>query len=253
MKTKKMLFLGVSAAVAALISLASCGPQPVNTFTLSTTYVEVYAGEEFTVESVNASGDITWTINNEDGSFKASLNAGSTAMTITGEKAGSGSIKAVCGGVEVTCMVVVLGEEKEEVPVLLQPGVGLMRIAIRVPSGTCNGLYAIGDFSDNAGESNGWTHNKETCKFTKVADTETWYQLDITADGINGIKVCAVPESVAPGWDYQWGKNSTTDNVTVVEAGGSAVEFTIDNSENGGEVKLISFAGNDNGIIYLDV
>lgn len=249
MKTKKMLFWGVSAAVAALISLASCGPQPV-TFTLSTTYVEVYAGgDEFTLESENATGDITWTVNNEDGSFEASPNAGSTSMTITGLKVGGGSIKAVCGGVEVTCMVVVLGEEKEEAPSLQLPGAGLVRIAVRVPaSKTCNGIRGVGTF-------NSWDNNDATQAFTLCEGTESWYQLDVPYDGALIVKVVSVNEAGVSSWPTQWGMNtSAKENVTFVGDASSEL-VTIDNSENEGEVKLVGFADASVGgyVIYLDV
>lgn len=255
MKTKKMLFWGVSAAVAALISLVSCGPQPVNTFTLSTTNVEVAPGEEFELTTVNATGDITWTINNEDGSFEASPNAGSTAMTIVGVKAGSGSIKAVCGGVESTCFVVVTASEKEAAPELLLPGAGLVRIAVRVPaSKTCNGIRGVGTF-------NSWKPNDATQEFTLCEGTESWYQLDVPYDADLIVKVVSVNEAGVSSWNTQWGMNTNAkENVTFV--GDASSEFvTISNLdddgnlENDGEVKLKDFADASVGgyVIYLDV
>ena len=248
MKTKKMLFWGVSAAVAALISLVSCGPNP-SVFTLATTNVEVAPGEEFELTTVNATGDITWTINNEDGSFEASPNAGSTAMTIVGVKAGSGSIKAVCGGVESTCFVVVTASEKEAAPELMLPGAGLVRIAVRVPaSKTCNGIRGVGTF-------NSWKPNDATQEFTLCEGTESWYQLDVPYDADLIVKVVSVNEAGVSSWDTQWGMNTNAkENVTFVGDASSEL-VTIDNSENGGEVKLVGFADASVGgyVIYLDV
>jgi hypothetical protein len=247
MKTKKMLFWGVSAAVAALISLVSCGPNP-SVFTLATTNVEVAPGEEFELTTVNATGDITWTINNEDGSFKASPNAGSTAMTIVGVKAGSGSIKAVCGGVESTCFVVVTASEKEAAPELLLPGAGLVRIAVRVPaSKTCNGIRGVGTF-------NSWNPNDATQAFTPCEGTESWYQLDVAYDADLNVKVVSVNEAGVSKWDTQWGMNTDAkENVTFV--GDASSELVTIELEYGGEVKLKDFADASVGgyVIYLDV
>lgn len=242
-----MLFWGVSAAVAALISLVSCGPNP-SVFTLATTNVEVAPGEEFELTTVNATGDITWTINNEDGSFKASLNAGSTAMTITGEKAGGGSIKAVCGGVESTCFVVVTASEKEAAPELMLPGAGLVRIAVRVPaSKTCNGIRGVGTF-------NSWNEKDATQAFTLCEGTESWYQLDVPYDADLMVKVVSVNEAGVSSWNTQWGMNTDAkENVTFVGDASSEL-VTIDNSEFD-EARLVSFADASVGgyVIYLDV
>ena len=136
--------------------------------------------------------------------------------------------------------------EKEEAPAIEAPGAGKVTIAVRVPEGTCNGIVAVGG---NGTEELAWT--PAGTDFERVADTESWYKVTLTYASDMIVKVVAKAEDGAVEWGTQWGMNTDEkENVTWVVDEGLA---TIDNSENGGEVKLVSFATAEGKVLFLDV
>lgn len=135
--------------------------------------------------------------------------------------------------------------EKEDAPMLSDPGAGFVTIALRVPATTPGQVYAIGAFANAKGEDNGWSHAKDY--FTKVEGTETWQQITLTYAADMAVKVCAVPAVGTPDWSYQWGMNTEEkENVTIVSG-----DVTLDNSENSGEVKALNLV--DGKVVYIDV
>lgn len=135
----------------------------------------------------------------------------------------------------------------EEAPALEAPGAGKVTIAVRAPKGTCNGLVAVGAATNDDG-SDDWNPGAQTKKFTKVEDTETWYQITLPANPGIAVKVIAVSEAGVADWGTQWGMNVEGEdpNVVIIEGTG-----TLDNSENNGEVKLAELA--ENTVVYVDV
>ncbi|MCI7337768.1 MAG: CBM20 domain-containing protein [Bacteroidales bacterium] len=135
---------------------------------------------------------------------------------------------------------------KEDAPAIAAPGAGKVTIAVRVPEGTCNGIVAVGS---NGTEELAWT--PAGTDFVRVADTESWYQVTLTYAADMIVKVIAKSDDGAVTWGTQWGMNTDEkENVTWVVDEGLA---TIDNSENGGEVKLISFQTAEGKVLFLDV
>lgn len=129
----------------------------------------------------------------------------------------------------------------EDIPLLDTPEAGFVTIAVRAPEGTCNGMVAVGTV-------NGWGMN-EDCAFTKVEGTETWYQVTLTYAADMQVKVVARPEQGELNWNYQWGMNKEGEDPNVILLGEPGC--VIDNSENGGEVKLVTFV--DASLTYIDV
>lgn len=129
----------------------------------------------------------------------------------------------------------------EEMPLLDAPEAGFVTLAVRAPQGTCNGMVVVGTV-------NGWGMNEDYA-FTKVENTETWYQVTLPYAADMQIKVVAKPEQGELGWNYQWGMNveGQDPNVELLGTPGCA----IDNAENGGEVKLVTFV--DASLTYVDV
>ncbi|MDR0799595.1 MAG: hypothetical protein LBN18_07555, partial [Dysgonamonadaceae bacterium] len=128
----------------------------------------------------------------------------------------------------------------EEQPVLAAPGAGKATIAIRVPDGTCNGAIAVGSFD--------WTPSNKAFPFTKVSGTESWYQITLTWDADLVVKVIALTEDGTADWGTQWGMNEAGKDPNVALLEGDAA---LDDSENGGEVKLVAIP--DNSVTYIDV
>ena len=131
--------------------------------------------------------------------------------------------------------------ELEEAPVLTAPGAGKVRIAVRVPKGTCNGLIATGNFD-------GWSPTNKNYPFTPVNETETWYQLSLDWEFDLTVKVIAVAENGIADWSTQWGMNTKYENNVSFVKSTSAL---LDNNENGGEVTLTDIP--ENKVIYIDV
>lgn len=136
----------------------------------------------------------------------------------------------------------------EEAPTLAAPGEGKVTIAIRVPAATtCNGLRGVGNF-------NGWNDNDEAQAFTKVAGTETWYQLTITNNFTETatimFKAVGVKSDNKSSWDTQWGENwkDSVPQVTFVGDEPADAMFTIENDR---QPRLDITKGNQ--VIYVDV
>lgn len=136
----------------------------------------------------------------------------------------------------------------EEAPALEAPGEGKVTIAVRAPKGTCNGLVAVGAATNEDG-SDDWNPGAQTKKFTKVENTDTWYQITLPANPGMAVKVIAITEAGVADWGTQWGMNIEGEdpNVEILEGSTGA----LDNSENGGEVKLVELA--ENTVVFVNV
>lgn len=136
----------------------------------------------------------------------------------------------------------------EEAPAITAPVAGKVTIAVRVPSGTCQGIVAIGAGSPDFATA--WTLTS-VVPFVKVSGTETWYSVTLTYAADMAVKVIAVPQAGQSSldWNTQWGMNTTdVTNVTFVKPSSTTADFTI---ENGGEVKLTTLSDQD--VVYIDV
>ena len=133
--------------------------------------------------------------------------------------------------------------EKEEAPAIAAPAAGKVIVAVRVPEGTCNGVVARG--ANVEGEL-AWEGGLE---LTPVDGTTTWYQLELTYAADMIVKVLAKAENGTIDWGTQWGMNIEGETPNVDFVGESSA--TLDNAENGGEVKLINCP--DGGVVYIDV
>lgn len=142
------------------------------------------------------------------------------------------------------------GEEPLEIPQVVEPGAGKVTLVVHVPDGTCNGIVAVGQ---NGTEELTW--DPSGTDFTPVADTEDWYQVTLTFAADMQVKVIAKTQTGEVSWNTQWGLNTVDEetgapletNVLIVSGEGCV----IDNSENGGEVKLTTFV--ENTVTYFDV
>ncbi len=139
--------------------------------------------------------------------------------------------------------------EIEDMPSLADPGAGFVTIAIAVPEGTCNGLYAVGTI-------NSWAEKDFTSfPFAQVEGTETWWKVTLPYAPDMQVKVLAKPQDESlVGWSYQWAKNIdendpdetiTEDHVILLNAN---AELTY---ENQGQPKLINPV--DGSIVYIQV
>lgn len=138
--------------------------------------------------------------------------------------------------------------ELEEAPTLAAPGEGKVTIAIRVPAATtCNGARGVGNF-------NGWNDNDAAQAFTKVAGTETWYQLTITNNFTETatimFKAVGVRADNTSSWDTQWGEN-WADKDPEVTFVGDEPEFALFTIENDRQPRLDITKGNQ--VIYIDI
>lgn len=136
----------------------------------------------------------------------------------------------------------------EDMPLLDTPEAGYVTIAVRAPQGTCNGMIAVGAAINEDG-SDDWGPGDKKHPFTLVEGTETWYQITLKANPGMTVKVIAVSEQGVADWITQWGMNKEGEdpNVELLGTPGCA----IDNTENGGEVKLTTFV--DASLTYVDV
>ena len=137
----------------------------------------------------------------------------------------------------------------EEAPSITKPAAGFVTVAVRIPAGSiCQGLVAVGT---NGTTELGWTPSAGN-SLTKVTGTDTWYSITLTYAADMVVKVIAVPEAglASTTWSTQWGMNTTTTtNVTFVEP--LSTTAVLDNTENGGEVKLTTLSDQD--VVYIDV
>jgi len=248
MKVSKF-FTFAMAAVA--LAFTSCGPKLVSVTGITipeTLAVDNLQPKEIaaTVTPADATTKLVWKSSNE--SIVTVLSSGDRTAIVTYKGEGTAEITASADGVTSNVCVVTSKFEEGEVP---PPGEGFVRLAIRVPEGTCNGLYAIGSF-------NGWTHNDAAYRAALQPGTD-WQVITLPYDPDLMIKVCAIPESGSPDWIYQWGKNGSDDNgntkplyptegYNVTFVGVANGEFKY---ENGGQPRLDKPA--DNSVVFLDV
>lgn len=135
----------------------------------------------------------------------------------------------------------------EEAPALEAPGAGKVTIAVRAPKGTCNGLIAVGAATNEDGTDD-WAPADKLKPFAKVEGTETWHQITLPANPGMAVKVIALSDAGLADWGTQWGKNVEGEdpNVQIIAGDGA-----LDNSETGGEVKLINLV--ENTVVFIDV
>ena len=133
--------------------------------------------------------------------------------------------------------------EKEDQPGITAPEAGKVIVAVRVPEGTCNGVVARG--ANVEGEL-AWDGGLE---LTLVDGTTTWYQMELTHASDMIVKVIAKAEDGAIDWGTQWGMNIEGEEPNVLLMGETTA--TLDNSENGGEVKMLNCP--DGGVVYVDI
>jgi hypothetical protein len=134
-----------------------------------------------------------------------------------------------------------------DLPKIESPGDGWVTIALRAPEGTCNGMVAVGAATNWDG-SDDWDPSAQNKKFAKVDGTDNWYQITLPANYGIAVKVIAISSTGRADWNTQWGMNTLYDNPNVVILDG---EGYLDNSENGGEVKLTELV--ENTVVYVDV
>ena len=138
-------------------------------------------------------------------------------------------------------------EDPNDLPLVESPGYGMVTIVLRAPEGTCNGMIAVGTATNWDG-SDDWDPAAQEKKFTKINNTENWYQITLPANGGMTVKVIAISQYGIADWSTQWGMNVDGENPNVVLLEG---EGYLDNSENGGEVKLTELV--ENTVVYVDV
>ena len=138
-------------------------------------------------------------------------------------------------------------EDPNALPMIESPGYGKVTIAVRAPEGTCNGMVAVGAATNWDG-SDDWDPSAQDKKFTKIDGKENWYQITLPANYGIAVKVIAISSTGRADWNTQWGMNTLYDNPNVVILDG---EGYLDNSENGGEVKLTELV--ENTVVYVDV
>lgn len=136
----------------------------------------------------------------------------------------------------------------EDMPLLDTPEAGYVTIAVRAPQGTCNGMIAVGAAINEDG-SDDWGPGDKKHPLTPVEGTETWYQITLKANPGMTVKVIAVTDKGTADWPTQWGMNKEGEDPNVELLGTPGC--SIDNAENGGEVKLVSFT--DASLTYVDV
>lgn len=207
MKTKKMLFWGVGAAVAALMSFASCSSTEPE-FKLNTTQAVIEVGEQITItaQGVTEAGAVVWA--KEGTGFEITPNAGQTELTVIGEAVGGGTITATYKGKTLSCMITVVAPEIE-LPELPAPAAGHATVAIHIPAGTsCFGIVF-------KGTNDGWSTVPEVA-FEAIEGYENWYSVDLTlGEGMDDAgttykyygKACLLPEEggvVDVNWTTQW-------------------------------------------------
>lgn len=207
MKTKKMLFWGVGAAVAALMSFASCSSTEPE-FKLNTTQAVIEVGEQITItaQGVTEAGAVVWA--KEGTGFEITPNAGQTELTVIGEAVGGGTITATYKGKTLSCMITVVAPEIE-LPELPAPAAGHATVAIHIPAGTsCFGIVF-------KGTNDGWSTVPEVA-FEAIEGYENWYSVDLTlGEGMDDAgttykyygKACLLPEEdgvVDGNWTTQW-------------------------------------------------
>lgn len=192
MKAKQILWTVVAAFAA--LGLTACDPKeedPSGKLALNKASYEMYVGEEYTLTATvdGAAVEATWATSD---AAIATVEAG----LVKGIAAGNATITATYGDETATCAISVLAEEAEGVPALEEPAAGMALIAVRVPEGTCNGVYLIGG-------ATGWSNDNIDYKFELVEGTKTWWTLEVEA-GIGEFKILPITSAgVGASWSYE--------------------------------------------------
>lgn len=134
-----------------------------------------------------------------------------------------------------------------EIPGIDAPAAGQTTIAIYVPEGTCNGVIAVGA-SMGADGADDWTPADKKNPFTALEGHDRWYTITVPYYPAIGAKAIAVNDAGVADWGTQWGMNKEGEDANVVILSGEGV---LDNSENGGEVKLTSLV--DGAVVYVQI
>lgn len=134
-----------------------------------------------------------------------------------------------------------------DLPMLESPGYGKVTIALRASAATCNGMIAVGAATNWDGTDD-WDPSAQNKRFTKVEDTENWYQITLPANPDMSVKVIAVTLEGIADWGTQWGRNVNGEEPSVVLLKGDGY---LDNFENNGEVRLMELV--ENTVVYVDV
>lgn len=142
---------------------------------------------------------------------------------------------------------VTVEELVEDMPEIAAPGAGKVTIALQAPAGTCNGVILVGAGVNDDG-SDDWNPANQAHKFEAVEGTQTWYAITLNYKEGIGAKAIAVSEAGAADWGTQWGMNEEGKEPNVVLLTENA---TLDNKENGGEVKLTELT--DGEVVYVQV
>lgn len=213
-------------------------------FTINCSKITMAVGGSCRLKPSNYSGTIEWSVSGDAAIITPSNGAD---CWVNGVKDGTATVTARNGDKSVSCTVTVVGSGSDNTMGIEAPGEGLTTIAIRIPEGTCNGVYSIGEFKNVAGLSNEWSHNKYGFIFEKT--WYGWYKFTFRNDeSFRGLRICAIPKKTDPDWRFSWGKNTYgKENVTLVKDD-EAVVFEYDND---GLPTLISAP--QNKVIYVDI
>lgn len=124
---------------------------------------------------------------------------------------------------------------------IVEPELGTVKVVVDAPENTCNGMVAVGTFCN-------WSPS-EGYPFTKVAGSESLYEVTVPYSPDMEFKVIAKTLYDEIEWRYQWGMNRDGEEPNVVLLGTPGC--VLDNSENSGEPKLVSFV--DGSLTYVEV
>lgn len=124
---------------------------------------------------------------------------------------------------------------------IAEPELGTVKVVVDAPENTCNGMVAVGTFCN-------WSLS-EGYPFTKVEGSESLYEVTVPYSPDMVFKVIAKTLYDEIDWRYQWGLNRDGEEPNVVLLGTPGC--VLDNSENGGEPKLVSFV--DGSTTYVKV
>lgn len=124
---------------------------------------------------------------------------------------------------------------------IVEPEFGTVKVVVDAPENTCNGMVAVGTFCN-------WSPS-EGYPFTKVEGSESLYEVTVPYSPDMEFKVIAKTLYDEIDWRYQWGMNRVGEEPNVVLL--STPGCVLDNSENGGEPKLVSFV--KGSLTYVEV
>ena len=224
--------------LAAAALFTSCKPE---VFTLSQDQVVIYEGEAIQVEATLGGTAVVAEWASADETVATVENG-----LITGVSVGETEVTATYEG-QTLVVKVSVEEFVEEQPTIEAPGAGKVTIALQAPKGTCNGIVLVGAGVKEDG-SDDWTPANKAHQFVAVEGTVTWYTITLNYKENLAVKAIAITEAGVADWGTQWGMNIEGEAENVIVLSENA---TIDNSENGGEVKVTEFT--DGEVVYVQV